>query len=102
MPKPVRRFLDRAVIGLIVIGSFYLSSSGPSGSAEPPAELFLPLPDDISTFHCPSGYDNPEFADGGIVCQRDEGLDSYQSFHHAQHYPTVKLQSLSSTRYNVR
>lgn len=93
MPKPVRRFLDWAVIG-----SFYLSNSGPSG----PAELFLPLPDDISTFHCPSGYDNPEFADGGIVCQRDEGLDSHQSFHHAQHYPTVKLQSLSSTRYNVR
>jgi hypothetical protein len=76
MPKPVRRIVDWAVIGFIVIGSFYLSSTGPSRDTNPPSEIFLPLPDDLATFRCPAGYMDPEFAGGGIVCQRNNGVFS--------------------------
>lgn len=75
MPKPVRRSLEWAAIGFIVLLSFYVSSTGPSQGNTPPAEVYLSLPDDVSTFHCPVGYSDPEFASGGIVCHRDADVD---------------------------
>lgn len=75
LPKPVRRALEWAVTGFIVLLSLYASSTGPSQSNTPPAQLYLSLPDDISTFRCPVGYSDPEFAGGGIVCRRDSDVD---------------------------
>lgn len=70
MPKPVRRLVDWAVIGLIVFCSFYISSTGPNqASSTPPSFVVIPLPDDLSTIQCPAGYSDPEFGNSGIVCR---------------------------------
>jgi hypothetical protein len=60
--------MDWAVISFIEIGSFYLSSTGPSTDARP-SQVFLPLPEDIFMSHRPAGNIDPEFGGGGIAAK---------------------------------
>ena len=71
MTKSARRILEWTIALLIASISFYALGREPQDHIVP-AQIVLPLPDDISTFHCPGGYIDPEFVDGGILCVRND------------------------------
>jgi hypothetical protein len=66
-----RHILDCAAVIAFLLASFLFSMIGPQQDSMPPSEVFLSLPDDTSSFRCPAGYTDPEFAGDRIVCHWD-------------------------------